>query len=172
MDRIEKVNLAKKGDENAFYELISDKKEMLYKTAYTYVRNKEDALDIVSEAVYKSYISIKKLKDPRFFDTYLIRILINSALDFIKKNKRTIEINEAITKEYKENLELEEKFDLKEALNNLDERYKTVIILKYFNGFTLEEIAKTLEKPLGTVKTNLYRGLKILKLDLKEAEVI
>ena len=63
-----KIKLAQKGDDNAFYELISERKDQLYKTAFAYVKNKEEALDIVSDTVYKAYISIKNLKEPSFFN--------------------------------------------------------------------------------------------------------
>jgi RNA polymerase sigma-70 factor, ECF subfamily len=56
--------------------------------AYLYVKNESDAIDIVYETIYKAYISIKKLKETDYFSTWLMRILINTALDFFKKNKR------------------------------------------------------------------------------------
>ncbi|SHH73707.1 sigma-70 family RNA polymerase sigma factor [Clostridium grantii] len=173
MDLEEKVLKAKKGDDNAFYELISERKEMLYRTAYTYVKNKDEALDILDETIYKAYISIKKLKDPRFFNTYLTRILINISLDHIRKNKKinVVELKDNIPIE-KANLSFEEKHDLKEAVNKLDEKYKTVIILKYFQDMTIQEISDTLSCPLGTIKSQLHKALKLLKIDLKEGELI
>ena len=89
-----KIKLAQKGDDNAFYELISESKSQLYKTAFAYVKNKEEALDIVSDTVYKAYISIKKLKQPSFFNTWLTRILINTSLDYIKKSSRATSFEE------------------------------------------------------------------------------
>ena len=74
MNLEEKVKKAQKGDDNAFYELISEKKEVLYKLAYTYVKNKDDALDIIQETIYKAYMSINKLKEPKFFNTYITTI--------------------------------------------------------------------------------------------------
>lgn len=173
LDLEEKVLKAKKGDDNAFYELISERKEMLYRTAYTYVKNKDEALDILDETIYKAYISIKKLKDPRFFNTYLTRILINISLDHIRKNKKinVVELKDNIPIE-KANLSFEEKHDLKEAVNKLDEKYKTVIILKYFQDMTIQEISDTLSCPLGTIKSQLHKALKLLKIDLKEGELI
>ena len=69
MDTEEKVRLARKGDDNAFYELMSQRKNQLYKTAFAYVKSREDALDIVSDTVYKAYISLASLKNPEFFNT-------------------------------------------------------------------------------------------------------
>lgn len=88
MDIENLVRLAQKGEDNAFYELISLNKEKMYVTAYAYVNNKEDALDIVQESVYKAYTSIKKLKEPKFFNTWITRIVINCSIDLVRKNKK------------------------------------------------------------------------------------
>ena len=169
MDSNEKIKLAQKGDDNAFYELISERKGQLYKTAFAYVKNKEEALDIVSDTVYKAYISIKKLKEPSLFNTWLTRILINTSLDCINKSSRAISYKENVSSEAKEILKDDEKIiDLKLAVDKLQGKYKTIVILKYFQDMTLMEIAKILQCPLGTVKTNLHKALEELRLDLKE----
>lgn len=171
MEITEKVQLARKGDDNAFYELISERKNQLYKTAYAYVKNKEDALDIVSETVYKAYISIKNLKNPQFFNTWLTRILINTSMDFVKKNSRIVHFEENLYSKGKDT-ETEDKdegfIDLRQSVDKLHTRYKTIVILKYFQDMTLGEIAEVLKCPLGTVKTHLHKALKELRLDLKE----
>lgn len=61
-------------------------RDKLYRFAYCYVKNEDDALDILSEAVYKGYISFHKLRDEKYFETWMIRIIINCANDFLKKN--------------------------------------------------------------------------------------
>jgi len=164
-----KIKLAQKGDDNAFYELLSQRKSQLYKTAFAYVKNKEEAMDIVSDTVYKAYISIKKLKEPSFFDTWLTRILINTSLDSISKNSRVITLDENVSSNIgiilKDN---EQIIDLKVAVDKLQVEYKTIVILKYFQDMTLVEIAKILQCPLGTVKTRLHKALGELRLDLKE----
>ena len=164
-----KIKLAQKGDDNAFYELISERKEHLYKTAFAYVKNKEDALDIVSDTVYKAYISIKNLKEPSFFNTWLTRILINTSLDSINKSSRTVALRENVSSDIVIIANDDEQIiDLKVAVDKLPGKYKTIVILKYFQDMTLMEIAKTLQCPLGTVKTNLHKALGELRLDLKE----
>lgn len=169
VDFNEKVLRARHGDDNAFSDLIRERKEILYRTAFTYVKNRDDALDIVSETIYKAYISIKKLKEPQFFNTWLIRILINTSLDHIKRSKKIlpfkgdIAINEPITS--RDSVEL---LDLYYAVDKLDPKYKTIVILKYFQDFTLGQIAEVLECPIGTVKTYLHKALKELRIELKE----
>lgn len=172
MELQEKVLLAKKGDDNAFHELISERKEILYKTAFTYVKNKEDALDIVHETVYKAYISIKKLKEPKFFNTWLTRILINCSLDHIRKNKKVVPMEDiASEKEAVPEKNREEILDLYNAVDKLEDKYKTVVILKYFHDMTLTEISEVLESPLGTVKTYLHKALSELRLELREEDI-
>jgi RNA polymerase sigma-70 factor (ECF subfamily) len=169
LDTIRKIKLAQKGDDDAFYELLSERKSQLYKTAYAYVKNKEEAMDIVSETVYKAYISIKKLKEPSLFNTWLTRILINTSLDSINKNSRLVSFEENIKSDTLIiTADDEEIIDIKVAVDRLQGKYKTVVILKYFQDLTLVEIAKTLQCPLGTVKTMLYKALRELRLDLKE----
>jgi RNA polymerase sigma-70 factor, ECF subfamily len=84
------VKKAKRGNSKAFQKIIEAEKEKLYRMAYLYVKNESDAIDIVHETIYKAFISIKNLKETDYFSTWLMRILINTALDFIKKNKRII----------------------------------------------------------------------------------
>ena len=169
MDNDKKIKLAQKGDDNAFYELISERKAQLYKTAFTYVKNKEDALDIVSETVYKAYISINKLKEPSLFNTWLTRILINTSLDSINKSSKVVPFEENVSSDIGLILKDDEQImDLRVAVDKLQGEYKTIVILKYFQDMTLVEIAKVLQCPLGTVKTRLHKALGVLRLDLKE----
>jgi RNA polymerase sigma-70 factor (ECF subfamily) len=169
VDTSYKIKLAQKGDDNAFYELISEKKSQLYKTAYAYVKNKEEAMDIVSDTVYKAYISIKKLKQPSFFNTWLTRILINTSLDYIKKSSRATLFEENANADTGIILKDDEQLiDLNVAVDKLNGEYKTIVILKYFQDMTLIEIARILQCPLGTVKTRLHKALGELRLDLKE----
>ncbi|WP_071395108.1 sigma-70 family RNA polymerase sigma factor [Bacillus tuaregi] len=166
----DKIKKAKKGNDKAFQELMEEEKNKLYRIAYLYVKNEADALDIVQETIYKAYISIKNLKEINYFSTWLTRILINTALDFIKKKSRVILTEEFshIPNSNEHNVEKEESMDLVEAIERLKEPYKTVIILRYYKDFTIKQIADTLDCPEGTVKTHLHRAVNILKLDLRE----
>ncbi|MFF2875175.1 sigma-70 family RNA polymerase sigma factor [Gottfriedia sp. NPDC057991] len=163
-----KINKAKKGDSIAFQELIEEEKANLYRTAYLYVKDENDALDIVQETVYKAYISIKKVKEVQHFSTWLTRILINNALDFLKKKSRLIPIDSLDNSSLVREEQHEENMDLLHAIDQLEPRYKTVIILRYYNDYTIKQIAETLKCPEGTVKTNLHRALSKLKIDLRE----
>lgn len=124
MNLDDRVKLAIKGDEESFEYLINTFKENLYRTAYSYVKNEEDALDVLQETIYKAYISIEKLKEPKYFKTWITRILINNALDVIKKEKRIIEIEKAVKKDanYHENQKLEERLDIINYVDKLEDK--------------------------------------------------
>lgn len=132
------------------------------------MKNENDALDIVQEAIYKAYISVKTLRETQYFSSWLTRILINTALDFIKKNKRVIPIDEIESMNTSKVHNVEDSIDLVDAIDRLEEQYKTVVILRYYKDFSIKQIADTLSCPEGTVKTHLHRAIKTLKMDLKE----
>ena len=168
---IELVKKAIKGDNESFDTLMQSKRENIYKVAYSYVNNTEYALDIMQEVIYKALVSIKNLKEPEYFNTWLTRITINCSINYLNKSKKVISMDENHIKDMtlcKSNTE--EIMDLHESLKKLDVKYKTIILLKYFEDLTLKDISDILKLPLSTVKTQLYRGLEKLKIDLKEAE--
>ncbi|WP_027631502.1 sigma-70 family RNA polymerase sigma factor [Clostridium hydrogeniformans] len=158
------VKLAIEGDEEAFLSLINNRKEQLYRTAFAYVKNKEDALDIIQDTVYKAYISINTLKEPKYFNTWLTRILINNAISLMKKKNNVVYLKEEVLNNIPiTEKNMEEKLDLLYSIDKLEEKLKRVIILKYFNDLTIKEVAMVLEIPEGTVKTYLNKGLSKLR---------
>ena len=168
MDTKELAWKAQKGDHEAFGLLMENRKEAIYRVAYSYVKNREDALDIVSEAVYKAFVSVRKLKNPDYFNTWFTRILINCAINHLNKNKKLASFHHTVEGETGGGVSREEKIDLYSAIDSLDAGEKTIIILMYLEGFTLREIAELLECPLGTVKTRLNKALISLRVKLQE----
>lgn len=163
------VKKAIKGNPNAYGELIHRYQNYLYKTAYLYLKDENSALDVVQECILKAYEAINKLKHPEYFKTWITRILINYAIAALKKKDEFVTIDsieELPESSYRPMLE--EKMDLYEAIDNLPETYKTIIILKYFNDLKICEIARSLEIPEGSVKSYLSRAKQELKLYLKE----
>ncbi len=165
----DKVIRAKKGDDNAFSLLIQERKEKLYRTAFAYVKNEQIALDVVGETVLKAYKGIRKLNTPAYFDTWLIRILINSAINALKQSRKIVPLNEEVLLE---SMKYQEKdynsIDLLSAIDCLDEKHKNIIILKYFQDLTITQVAEILQMPVGTAKTYLHRALKKLRIELRE----
>lgn len=166
------VKMAQKGDAAAFSELISLNKENLYKIAFVYLKNEQDALDAVSDTVYKAYMNIKNIKNPSYFKTWIIRILLNSAADKLRKSKNIIYIDDYQKLDRYSNLEsefdIDNNFDLLNAIDKLDIKFKNIVVLKYFQDMTISEISALLKLPEGTVKVYLHRSLKKLKLELNE----
>ncbi len=134
-----------------------------YRMAYSYVHNEADAMDVVQEASYKAIYNAAKLRNPEYVDTWIGRIVINAAMEVLRKaSKFEQEIAD-------EDASYEEEFadlDLREAINRLDPRDKSIIELRFFEDMDLNSIADILGENLSTVKSRLYRALRKLKLDL------
>lgn len=170
MKEIDLVTKAKKGDKDAFQQLIKKEKVKLYRMAFMYVKNEQDALDVFQDTVYKAFTSIHNLKKNKYFSTWITRILINTAFSHIKKNERVIPVNMHELEQMKDTIQPKtaEYLDLHYALNQLEEKYKAVLFLRFYEDYTVEQIASILKCPKGTVKTNLHRGIKILRTLIKE----
>lgn len=165
------MKLAKKairGNPDAYGELIRQNQEYLYKMAYLYTENQQDALDVVGTAILKGWQHIRSLKNPQWFRTWITRILIRCAQDINKKVIYFNSIDEVEIPERCEGISLEETWDLRNAVGQLPERYRNVIILKYFCELSVQEIAYILDIPEGSVKAYLSRGRNELKKYLKE----
>lgn len=171
MNQTELAKRAIAGDEDSFTLLIEQRRESVYRMAYTYVRNKEDALEIVQEAVYRAFISVHKLKQPQYFNTWLTRIAVNCALDYIRKSKKVVYMDKEHEGSYTQ-AERDDALDLLEALEQLDEKSKTVLMLRYFEDLTIKEVAEVLNTPISSVKSIIYRGLEKLKVNLGEREFL
>ncbi|MFJ7733180.1 sigma-70 family RNA polymerase sigma factor [Lysinibacillus sp. NPDC097231] len=162
---------AKKGNNQAFVELLQEEKVKLYKMAYIYMKNENDALDVVQETIARAYANIHTVKEEQYFATWLMRILINTALEMLRKNQKIIPLLEQ-QPEQEQISTNDEKLDLLQAIEQLEEKYKTVILLRYYRDLQIKEIADLLGCPEGTVKTNVHRGIQQLKKYLnKEGEL-
>lgn len=170
-DNVFLINMAIKGGKKEFITLIEDYKSYLYKTAFLYVKNEDDALDIYQETIYKAYLGIGNLKTPSFFKTWITRILINNANDKLrlKEKYELLPTGEMIENSSLEDdsIKIEDKIDLYDAIDSLREKYKTPIILKYFHDMSIKEISEIIKCPENTVKSYIHRGKAILLKDLK-----
>ncbi len=91
MEKLQEKSLllkAKKGNNKAFVELLQNEKLKLYKMAYIYMKNENDALDVVQETIARAYSNIHTVKEERYFATWLMRILINTAIEMLRKNQK------------------------------------------------------------------------------------
>lgn len=169
LSEIKLIKESIKGNKESFGILIKNNKEYLYKMAFLYVKEEQDALEVIHETVYRAFLNIEKLKKAKFFNTWITRILINVSIDFLKKKGKSEILDEStpIIKE-KSEVSTEEKLDLYNAIDLLNDNYKTVIIMMYFNDMKIKDIAKVMEIPENTVKTYLRRAKQALGEVLKE----
>ena len=140
--------------------------ESLYRLAYTYVKNPDDAMDVVQESAYRAIRDCRKVRNKDYLSTWIYRIVVNTALDMLRRKKK-----ENITEELPE-IPVEDQYqdlELRTVLNQLDDKSRTIILLRYFEDLKLEDIADIVGDNLNTVKARLYRSLKKLRLNL-EAE--
>ena len=165
--------LAQNREEEAFYQLIEPLQGQLYRIAYVYVQNEDDAVDILQQSMIRAYESIKQLKEQHYFTTWMTRIVINCSKTYIAKRKRVeiIEPAELDLLEGTSAANIEEELDLWQALCSLEDKYKTVLILRFYQDYSVRQIAAILECPEGTIKTHIRRGLHALRIQLKGAYI-
>ena len=133
---MELVEKAKNGDTEAFNSLIEENKIKMYKTAKAILKNEDDICDAIQETLISVYTNLNKLKENKFFSTWIIRILINKCYDIISKNKKVgnvIDISEA------QDVKTYDKYDsdsiVNKALNEIDEDLKVITVLYYYDRF-------------------------------------
>lgn len=157
------VKLAKSGDKTAFSQLILYYKQDLYRVAKGILKSDFDAADAIQETIISAYSNISSLKDDQYFKTWIIRILINQCSRILRNAKQTVSIDEitelAATDRYPSDN------DAAVFINMLVPDLRYVIILYYYEDFSVKEIAGILKIPQGTVKSRLQRArAKLLQL--------
>ncbi|WHY87241.1 sigma-70 family RNA polymerase sigma factor [Neobacillus novalis] len=163
MTEIKLIKKAINGNKKAFEKLLVLHSDQLYRTAYLYVGNREDALDVIQETAYKALLAVGQLRDEKFFLTWLTRILIHSAYDLLKKKQKEIPIDKIIELSPSKSEKRVEALDLADAIDQLNEHYRNAVILFYYQDLPISEVAKLMDVPENTVKTYLSRGKSQLK---------
>lgn len=170
MEEVFLVKRATKGDRQAFETLMDIYFDRLCREAYIRCKYEEDVKEIVQETIYKAYRNIRSLKEPQYFKTWLSRILINVANDYLR-NKGMVDLELDETSYVKEVViedKIEIKIDLYNAIDELEDKYKDAVILRYIDDLKIEDISKLLDRPVNTIKTHLRKALKDMKKMLKE----
>lgn len=152
---------------NKVVDYILKNQEKFYRLAYTYARNENDALDIVQNAICKALENYSSIRNTDYLKTWFYRILVNESINYIHKNRREILSDSPIVKEpsYFE-AGFEEKDNLYHEINQLPLEMQHVIKLRFYEEMSLQEIAEITNTNLNTVKTRLYRGLKLLRQEV------
>lgn len=141
----------------------------MYRLAYTYVKNRDDAMDVVQESVCRAISGAAALKNDDALKGWLFRITVNTALDLLRARAREAPAG-TLPEEGREDAYRD--LDTLRALDALDERERCVVVLRFFEGLALREIADATGENLNTVKSVLYRSLKKLKIRLTEGEPV
>lgn len=150
--------------EEEFIKMIKDNKEDFYKVAYSYVKNEQQALDIIGEATYKSLNSLSKIRERKYMKTWFYRIIINESISSNRKNKNIVYDTQILENMTADEIDQDEILDLYNAIDELSDKYKTVILLKYMKQMKTKEIADILNMNINTVKVRVKRGVDKLKL--------
>lgn len=161
------INKAIKGDKEAFASLIESLEDTMYKICRARLDNEDDIYDSIQESVISAYNSIHNLKNPKFFKTWIIRILINKCNDIYVRNnlkKRFLEkISKEKIKEENEYEKIEGKLDFENVIKFLNYKEKIILTLYYSEDLTIKEISKILKINENTVKTKMLRAKEKIK---------
>lgn len=157
------VKQAQRGNHEAFIQLISGYEKVLYITAQRLLGNKQDVADVMQETILICYREIGKLKNPKYFNTWVYKILVNNCKKFFR-DMTCVQLDD-----YDEPiLYSPERLELNELIEQIPETYRFPLILYYYNDLSIKEISDVLEIPAGTVKSRLARGRHILEARYKE----
>ncbi len=152
------VKQAQKGNSNAFVELIEQNKMAMYKVAKSYLYNEEDAADAMQDTVLAVYEHIGQLKEPKYFKTWMIRILINKCKNILRKQSNYCPLEKGPEQVYEDHSQSDiEFFDM---LRVLPEEDRMIFVLYYGAQFTVQQIAQTLDIKENTIMSRLSRGRK------------
>ena len=177
----ELVELAQRGDEDSFNQLVIRWERPIYALAYRTLGREDDARDVCQEAFLRAYRALRGFKGQAKFSSWLYRITLNLCRDWMRKQRRTpvsqvpegIELSD-LAGEAPDAVSVEDLVARREmsaavskVMAMLPEEQRTAIILKEYHGLTFQEIADMLGCPLSTVKTRLYQGLTVLRRNLQ-----
>ncbi|MFS0820927.1 RNA polymerase sigma factor SigW [Bacillus sp. HNG] len=178
-----RIRQIKNGDQNAFAEIVEFYKDKVFQICYRMLGNRHEAEDIAQEAFIRAYVNIHSYDLNKKFSTWLYRIATNLSIDRIRKKKpdyyldaelagsdgltmySQIAADAALPEDELETMELQEL--IQSEIMKLPDKYRSVIVLKYIEEFSLKEISEILDLPVGTVKTRIHRGREALRNQLR-----
>jgi len=178
------VERSKNGDKSAFEYLVRKYSKYVYTTAFFMLRDSQEAEDISQEVFVKVFLSIGGFRGLSSFKTWLRKLTVNTCIDKIRIKSKTADKkvsldsmiedgNDILLYEFNQNVEkfFQDKETVKEILKiivNLDESYRIPLILRDLQDYSYVEISEILNKPVGTIKTNIHRARKIIRDTLDE----
>lgn len=150
---------------------ILDHQERFYRLAYSYTGNQEDALDAVQNAVCRALEAYGSIRNPDAIHTWFYRILTNECLRLLRERKKDAQTADFEEEDAVYHEKAYDRENVQAELDRLEPEVQTVIRLRFFEELSLKEIAEITGSNVNTVKTRLYRGLKLLKENMEEAAV-
>ncbi len=163
------VREAREGDKNAFTALLRENEQRMYKVARCFLSCEDDIADVMQESVLQAYLHLPELKQPAYFQTWLVRIVINQCKGMLARQKKVVCIDRVQERGYEE-----PRYDslaFEDLVDRLDEKYRHIMLLYYGEGYSISEISDLLEMKQSTVCSRLARGRK-LYLELSERDGI
>lgn len=162
-------------EKEQFVEYMMEAESTMFHLAFSILHKEQDCSDAVQEAVLKAYAKRDSLKDPSYFKTWIIRILINECYNFLRRQKKQIPMEQGLMDQNLPEAQTdlaayvkEEYLDLYRAISSLKEQDKICVLLFYMEDYSVREVAETLQIPEGTVKSRLRKARMQLKDMLKE----
>jgi RNA polymerase sigma-70 factor (ECF subfamily) len=174
------IRRAQKGDQNAFAALVEAHQRYVYNLALRVLKDENEALDLTQETFVRAWTALPNFRGQSQFRTWLYRITTNLCYNRLPNLRRSLndlgdDMMEEIPESNSENpvhaVEAgETRTHLHQAIDELDAHYKLLITLRYQNELSYEEIASTLNLPLGTVKTGIFRAKEQLRKSFAHLE--
>lgn len=150
--------------EKQFDYVYNEYAKELFNIAFGYTRNRDDSIDIMQNAYVVLLESNKKFESNEHIKYFLIRVTINESLDLLKSaNKKVIRNNNDFVINFPETKKEELPYDLSEIVNTLPEKYKTIIILHYYDDMKIKDISNVLKISEPAVKKRLERARNLIK---------
>jgi RNA polymerase sigma-70 factor, ECF subfamily len=174
------IQRAQKGDHDAFASLVDEHERYVYNLALRVVKDENEALDLTQETFVRAWTALPNFKGQSQFRTWLYRIVTNLCYNRLPNLRRSLnDLGDDVMEEIPESNfnspasefeSAEMKHHLQQAIQNLDTNYQLLITLRFQNELSYDEIASTLNLPLGTVKTGIFRAKGQLRKSLAQLE--
>ena len=173
------VAASKKGDQEAFAQLVQRYQRRVFNLVYRMLQQYEEATEITQEAFLAAWQGLPAFRGDARFPTWLYRIAYNCSLKQLELRRRDRALQVALeaektlehaNNEQRENAESaahDRQVLVQEHLSHLPAKYRIVLILRHLQDMTYEEMAEILTMPIGTIKTHLFRARNLLKVRLQ-----
>ncbi|WP_425436524.1 RNA polymerase sigma factor SigW [Paenibacillus herberti] len=177
------IRLALKGDQRAFAELVGMYQDKLYHLAYRMLYNRQEAEDAVQETFLRVFRNMERYDDSMKFSTWIYRITTNLSIDRLRRRKPGFSLDAELpehdgldgysmfasedTSPEEEVLLSETQHIIRNAIDTLPPKYKTVMVLRYLEDLSLQEIGDVMDMPVTTIKTRVHRGREFLRKKLE-----